>query len=139
MVMYWRPRLSMLPQLGAGGCVPSPRKLSAASTRMTIERLRLAWTARVGAILGRTWAPRMRPWEAPSARAAWTKSCGLRARVALRASTANCGSVSTAIVRTRLTVLGPRAATRAMARRIGGKAKSTSKSRMASRSGAPPQ
>src|SRR5947208_336098 len=43
MVMYWRPRLSRLPQLGAGGCVPSPRKDSAASTRMTIDRLRLAW------------------------------------------------------------------------------------------------
>ena len=64
----------MPPQLGAGGCVPSPRKLSAASTRMTIERLRLVWTARVGARLGKMWPPRMRRCEAPRARAAWTKS-----------------------------------------------------------------
>src|SRR6266496_651900 len=49
----WRPSASMPPQLGAGGCMPSPRNESDASARMTRTRVSVNSTSTEPAMFGR--------------------------------------------------------------------------------------
>ena len=63
--MYWRAALSMSPHEAVGGCVPSPRKDSAASVRMAVENDTVVWTRMGAAMFGRTCRPMIRPFEAP--------------------------------------------------------------------------
>src|SRR6266478_9571633 len=62
--------LSMLPQLGAGGCWPSPRKERLASAMIAAATARVAWTKIGAKTLGRMWRIRMRRCGLPTARAA---------------------------------------------------------------------
>ena len=48
------PSLSIFPQLGAGGGVPIPRKLSAASAITAYAKMKLPWTSNTGRICGNT-------------------------------------------------------------------------------------
>ena len=79
----------MSPQLGSGGCTPSPRKESAASRRMACAISTVATTIRWLAMFGRISVKTMRPVEQPSAWAAATKSRFRTCMVALRITTAN--------------------------------------------------
>jgi len=55
-----RPEFSMLPQLGAGGRAPRPRKLRAASFSAVVERLSVTWTTKGEVRFGRMCRHRMR-------------------------------------------------------------------------------
>jgi hypothetical protein len=46
----------MAPQGRVGGWVPIPKKLSALSPRMAVEKVRLAWTMIGATIWGRIWS-----------------------------------------------------------------------------------
>ena len=64
--------LSIAPQVGVGGGVPSPKKLNAASMTMAFPSHTVAMT-RIGAnTFGSTWRATIRPGEAPRACAALT-------------------------------------------------------------------
>ena len=76
------------PQLGSGGWTPSPRKESAASSRMACAISTVATTIRWLAVLGRISLNTMRGVEQPSAWAAATKSRLRTCMVALRMTTA---------------------------------------------------
>jgi hypothetical protein len=72
--MKLRASESIEPHDGAGGCTPSPRNESAASTMIAVERLNVACTM-IGAVtFGRISRTITRRSRAPSARAAWTNS-----------------------------------------------------------------
>jgi hypothetical protein len=60
---------SMLPQLAAGGCTPSPRKLSPASIVMAAANTNVACTAIGPVMLGATWWRSRRQRPAPVTRA----------------------------------------------------------------------
>src|SRR5690606_20196790 len=76
------------PQEGSGGCTPSPRKDSAASSRMALAASSVAITIRWGTTLGSTSPRTMRQVEAPAACAADTYSSDRTCWVALRMTTA---------------------------------------------------
>src|SRR5579883_1769484 len=121
-----RPSAIMLPQVGAGGGTPKPKKLRMPSaTMMTATSTRKK--AESGSMtMGRISRRRMRRWLAPSARAAVTKSRSRTASVAARATRVTAGTVNMPRTRMRLTIDGPRYATTASARTKGGKASNTS-------------
>ena len=60
----------MLPQEITGGCRPTPRKDSEASTEMNTPRLIVDTTITEATEFGRMWEVMIRMGEAPSARAA---------------------------------------------------------------------
>ena len=64
--------LSMLPQLGCGGGMPKPRKLTDASASMLPPTETVNSTIIGATICGATWRARMRRVLAPVARAAST-------------------------------------------------------------------
>jgi hypothetical protein len=67
-----RASLMSRPQLGAGGCVPKPRKESEASATTAAEKTTVSWTT-IGEIMLRSiWESTIRIGLAPSARAAVT-------------------------------------------------------------------
>src|SRR5262249_17349609 len=86
-----RPSPIMLPQLGAGGGTPNPRKLSAPSTTMVTATPSRKKAISGRATLGSSSRSRMRPWVAPSARAATTNSRWLSDRVTARATRVKAG------------------------------------------------
>src|SRR5262249_10035293 len=92
-----RPSAIMLPQLGAGGGTPNPRKESAPSTTMgtATPSRKKATTGR--ATLGKSSRSRMRLWVAPSARAATTNSRSVSESVTARATRVKAGTLSTPI------------------------------------------
>src|SRR3712207_8093347 len=65
---------SMLPQEGAGGWMPRPRKLSAVSARIAPPTESAAATSTGPATLGATWRSSTRASVAPDTRAAATRS-----------------------------------------------------------------
>ena len=69
--------LSMLPQVGVGGWIPSPRYDSADSVRIAFATPSDAETMIAGIAWGRTWRRMIRSSRAPSVRAAVTNSCGI--------------------------------------------------------------
>ena len=70
--MKLRAVLSMLPQLGAGGCCPRPRKDRLASAMMAAAMASVAWTRSGGITFGKMWRSAMRRCGLPIARAAST-------------------------------------------------------------------
>src|SRR4030095_15249013 len=69
-LMYWRASLRMLPQLGVGGGMPSPRKDRLASVRMAVAMYRVPTTTSAYRALGNTWRAITRSCPLPRARAA---------------------------------------------------------------------
>src|SRR5262249_19630466 len=61
--------LSMVPQLGRGGCTPSPRKDRIASAMTAPGMDTVAWTRSALLMLGRMWRAMTRRSPAPRARA----------------------------------------------------------------------
>src|SRR6266540_468687 len=83
--MYERPEpLSISHHEGYGGGTPKPRKLKAASVRITVPRLMVAMMMIGAMMFGRMYRRMMRRWWAPTARAASTNCCSLAAMAALR-------------------------------------------------------
>ena len=68
----------MFPQLGVGGGTPMPRNESADSVRIAAATPRVAEISTGDKALGRIWRKMIRRSEAPSARAARTKSRSLQ-------------------------------------------------------------
>ncbi len=68
-LMNWKPSWSMPPQLGVGGCSPTPRKLKPASARSAKPRDSASWMMIGEATLGMTWRPISRLEVAPRLRA----------------------------------------------------------------------
>ena len=64
----------MMPQLGVGGCTPSPMKLRPASSRIAFGIARVAATMSGASVFGRRCLRRMKPLRAPAPREAWTYS-----------------------------------------------------------------
>ena len=62
----------MLPQLGAGGCWPRPRKDRLASAMIASAIASVACTSTGGTMLGATWRSATRQGGLPTARAAST-------------------------------------------------------------------
>ncbi|MNC92248.1 hypothetical protein D3C83_86370 [compost metagenome] len=67
-----RPASSIVPQLGMGGCTPSPRKLSEASAMIAPAIPSVACTVTADSVAGITWRTSVRGVVAPIARAACT-------------------------------------------------------------------
>src|SRR6516165_4948410 len=86
-----RPSAIMPPQLGAGGGTPRPRKLSAPSTTMITATASRKKAISGNAMFGSSSRARIRPWPAPSARAAVTKSRPANDNVAARATRVRLG------------------------------------------------
>src|SRR5678816_4303348 len=72
--------LSMLPQLGAGGCWPRPRNDRLASAMIAAAIARVDWTITGARMFGSTWRQAIRNGELPSARAASMYSSTLTLR-----------------------------------------------------------
>ena len=75
---------SMAPHSGAGGWAPSPRKPSAAPSRMAKAMESVVCTIRGGRLLGTMWLSSTRAPLQPSPWAASTNSCSHRASAAPR-------------------------------------------------------
>src|SRR5215471_5188211 len=75
---YSRPAAIIDPHAGAGGGMPAPIKLSAASATTTKPTWDVASTITVGSTFGHRWRKTMRDHGAPSARAASKNSRCLR-------------------------------------------------------------
>ncbi len=80
----------MEPSVAVGGCTPSPRKESADSSRIRLEKLRLAITTTGEIRFGIMCTVAMRQGPAPAARAASTKGISRRLRTCARISLAKC-------------------------------------------------
>ena len=97
--------VSMLPQLGIGGWMPRPKKLSTLSNLITSPTASAVAT-RIGEIvLGRTWNSITRQGGAPMATAARTKSRDLSDSVAARTSRATVVQLNSAVISTMRTRL----------------------------------
>ena len=83
--------LSMRPQEGSGGCVPSPRYDSAASARMASANWMVACTISTERMLGSTCSSVMRQGPLPQARAARMYSRAHTALADARVTRANVG------------------------------------------------
>src|SRR3954465_164089 len=70
----------MLPQEGAGGCWPRPRKDRLASAMTAAATVRLDWISRGGTMLGKMWRPATRTSGKQRARghAHWGAAGGAR-------------------------------------------------------------
>src|SRR5690625_4697905 len=137
--MKERPSASMRPQLGSGGCVPSPKKLSAASARIANARLTDTWAiigpSEFGRMCFKSTCSRLRP----SAPAAVTNSRWRTLSTAPRATRAKMGMYTMAIAIIALPMPRPRIAMMVMARSTAGKANSRSMRRMITSSVQPPK
>ena len=129
----------MSPQEGVGGCTPSPRKDSAASTRMAFAMKSVEYTITVGSTLRSTWRVSTCSAVAPSARAALTYSVSRATSTAPRTTRITVGAPQMPTASVVLTTPGPSADTTAIARRRYGKASSTSVARITSASVHPPR
>ena len=108
--MNSRPSLMMLPQLGAGGGVPSPRKLRPDSTRMAHANPKVTCTTNGAIVCGAIWLARMRRSLAPMTRAASTKSMVLTSITEARTTRTIRGVYMMIIARTTLPSDWPSAA-----------------------------
>jgi len=129
----------MLPQLGAGGCCPSPRNDRLASAITAAAMASVACTMSGATMFGRMWRSAMRRCGLPSARAASTYSSVFAASTWARVRRTNTGVAETPIAIMALERLGPRKAARAMARMRNGQASMASTMRESSASTQPPR
>ena len=120
-----------LPQLASGGRIPTPRKLSPASSVMTTGTFIEASTTIGPMMLGSTWKNMMRGPDAPRARSASRKGRSLTVSVWARATRPNCGT-KTAVTRMMMFVSpGPSTATSDSARmRLGNELTMSNAARM---------
>ena len=102
--------LSILPHDGAGGGMPNPRKLSAASARMAPPTPMLAIINIGAATLGRTWVRIIALRVQPVALAASRYSLPLMDRVAARMTRELAAQDAMAKAKIRLSVPGPKRA-----------------------------
>ncbi len=128
-----------MPHEGVGGCVPMPRKESAASVRMPKATEKEHCTRSGARQLGRMWRITRRRSEAPSARAAATKSCSLTDSTWARMSRAKFGTNTTPMANSAWMSLGPSTAVMPSARTRPGKDRITSSPRMITLSTRPPR
>src|SRR5207249_934821 len=99
--------LSIAPQVGVGGGVPRPSKLTAASMTMAFPSHTVAMT-RIGAnTFGSTCRATIRPGEAPKARAASMNVCCLTASTVPRTTREAPGAITSAMTRMILVRLCP--------------------------------
>ena len=113
--IYMRAELRMEPHSGAGGSTPRPRKDSPATLRMVVATPSVPCTITGDRALGTIYRRMMWTSEAPTARAASMYYASFTDRTEERTIRANCGIWDTDRAISRLTRLGPSAATRAMA------------------------
>src|SRR5262252_7160520 len=121
-----RPSAIMPPQLGVGGGTPRPRKLNAPSTTMMTATASRKKAISGSAMFGSNSRIKMRPWPAPSARAAVTKSRSANVIVAARATRVSAGMLRMPRVIVMLSTDWPRYVVMARASTSGGNANSTS-------------
>jgi hypothetical protein len=124
----WAPA-SITPSDGVGGCTPSPRNDSTASSMIARGIAMVACTIRALSALGRMWPARIAGPEAPLATAASTKSSSRRLMVSPRMTRRGRGISLTAMAMVALSSDGPRIAARPTASTRKGKASSVSVSR----------
>src|SRR5690606_5515867 len=122
------PAAIIAPQLGAGGGMPTPRKLSAPSTMIMSAAMTTAYEATGGTQPGSSSRKISRPCPAPRASAASTYSRLSRERAAALASRANGGTNSRPRLTTSVPAPGRTTAARASSRSSGGKARIASSS-----------
>ena len=83
-----RPSSTITPQEGVGGGIPTPMKLSDASSTITKPTCKVANTKIDGARFGSRWGHMIVRLEHPATRARATNSCCFRLRVSPRTSRA---------------------------------------------------
>ena len=127
------------PQLGTGGCAPSPKKPSVASRMMASPVASIAETSTGASVFGNRWRNRICPFPAPSDRAASMKVSPFRVRICDRVRRVNCARYATEIAIIVPVVPGPMMATRISAIRISGKDQVRSTTAETTRSNMPPK
>src|SRR5262245_57851739 len=134
-----RPSETISPQVGVGGGMPAPRKLSAASAIMTTPMLSVTRTMNVLSTLGRMWVSMIRSSEHPRTLASATKSRCFKANTSPRMMRAKGAQSSRLIAITSVPKPCPIVTASRSANRIAGKVKAASTSRMRIVSMMPPR
>jgi hypothetical protein len=128
----------MRPQDGVGGCVPKPRKFSAASASTAMAKDTDACTTSVPPTLGSTCRTAMSGRLRPGGAAARTYSVRSTRSAPARVTRANAGTVASAMAAVAVTVPPPKTAASMIASSSAGKASSRSLARMSRLSTQPP-
>ena len=129
----------MPPQVGVGGGVPNPRKLSAASITMALPSHTVAMTRMGANTFGSTWRATTRPGDAPSAWAASTKVSCFTASTVPRTTRDAPGAMTSAMTRMMFTRLCPSTDITASASTMPGTDIAVSTARWITESGRPSQ
>ena len=130
---------SMLPQVGAGGGIPTPRNPSDASMMIATPRWVVARMRKGATHCGRTWRSMIRDREAPTLRAASTNGISFRESTTDRITRPPKGIRVIAIAMITVTVPEPSAIAMAIARMRSGKACTNSMMRWLMMSNRPPR
>ena len=137
-VMYGRPALSMLPQLGRGGWMPRPRNDSVDSSRIRAPSWAVATTTSGASTFGSTSRKASRSGPAPSARAASTDSCSRTSSTEPRTVRACTAQLRSARTPSRVATLAPSTAMNPIASSSEGNASWMSAARITSASATRP-
>ena len=132
-----RASFNIAPHSGVGGCAPRPRKDKLAAVMMDVPIRMEKYTTMDEIVPGKIWRSIIVIGPAPRLRAASTNVWRLSDSVLPRTKRANAGMLKIATARMTFAIPLPRTATTLMARRMPGKANSTSQTRMTTRSHQP--
>jgi len=125
--MKWNmPSLIIIPQVGVGGWMPSPRKLRLASSRIAVAIQRVDMIIISPATFGKICFDTIPQFDRPVALLASTYTCSATARVEARASLIYLGVKASPIARITFLVPAPKATTTIIANTIVGKDINTS-------------
>src|SRR5215831_5698583 len=134
-----RPSEIIMPQVGVGGGMPAPRKLSEASAMMTTPMFSVTRTMKVLSTLGRMWVSMMRSAEQPRTLASATKSRCLSVSTSPRMTRAKEAHTSRLMASTSVPRPWPMVTANSRANRIAGKVKAASTTRISTLSTVSPR